>query len=91
MQYVSTESLYASTDWSPALASRIWHYPAPMAGPPGGDGALRVVQDNEQQDQHGVPPDPSVLAARTKTAESKKKGKTANAEVKLLQQIIPRN
>ena len=48
---------------------------AHMAGPTDGDGALRDVQENEQADQHGVPPDPSDLAARTKTAESKNKRK----------------
>ena len=46
---------------------------AQMAGPPGGGEAQCVVQEDEQADQHGVPPDPRNLAARTKTVESKKK------------------
>ena len=49
-----------------------------MAGPPGGDGALRDVQENDHGDQHSVSPDPSDLAARTKNAEStiKRKNRT---------------
>ena len=41
---------------------------------PGGDEALRDVQDNEQPDR-AVAPDPRDLTARTKTAESKNKKK----------------
>ena len=48
---------------------------AQLAGPPDDDGALCDVQENEIADQHGIPPDPSDLAARTKTAESKNKRK----------------
>jgi len=48
---------------------------AQMAGPSGGGGALRDVQENEHANQNGVSPNPSDLAARTKTAESKNKRK----------------
>ena len=47
---------------------------AQLAGPPGGEGALRDVQDNEQPDR-AVAPDPHDPTARTETAESKKKKK----------------
>ena len=47
---------------------------ARLAGPPGGEEALRDVQDNEQPDR-AVAPDPHDTTTRTKTAESKEKKK----------------
>jgi len=70
---------------------------AQLAGPPGGEGALRDVQDNEQPDR-AVAPDPHDPTARTETAESKKKkkkkvrnrGGTASSELQV-DRTTPKN